>query len=80
MIFQKTISFFYKAQKYTTLSAFHESFSHKVFGCIEIHGDAMTVVRLKMVLIFHFDPAFCSGVALLRLVYLPIKWAETMVL
>ena len=61
MMIQKTISFFYKAQKYTTLGAFHESFSGKSFfvsvstrflAVLIFREMQWQIVRLKMVLLF----------------------------
>ena len=61
MMIQKTILFFYKAQKYTTLSAFHGGFSSKSFfvavftrfSAVLIFREMQwQIVRLKMVLLF----------------------------
>ena len=59
-MFQKTIFFFYTAEKYTTLKAFHERFSVKFFfaavfttlwAVLELRERRWQIVRLKMVLI-----------------------------
>ena len=69
-----TISFFHKAQKFTTLSAFHESFYFKSFvavftsfsAVLEFREMRRQIFRLKMVLMFSLWSSFllqwCSAV------------------